>query len=322
MTLAPPSERFDVRLVASRVTASDAERAAKDFGLGGVRSVRALSGGFSNANFRVDTTSGSFVLRYFWNGRTTGEREVAVLGLCSRHGIDVPRVHDFRTDEHRTVALLECVEGELFSDALAREKAGHEASFHEAGRQLAQVHAVAFPAAGLFDAQARVFREFPDFPQGCLEHLEAPFQPNGRGRARLGERDAERLLTHARKNWHRVRKAYVGPRLTHCDFNPKNLILRGDGRVALIDWEFAMVADPLIDVGNFFRFAEDDYGKDAKPAFVRGYGVGGGILPDDWEDVARLVDLAAMADFLGVDADYQKTFATARLVVDRSLSRG
>lgn len=320
MTLAPPAERFDTRAEASRVTPADAERAAKDLGLAGVRAIRPLSGGFSNANFRIDAAAGTFVLRFYWNGKATGEREAAVLKVAAERGIRVPKIHDFRSDERRTVALIECAEGETFETRLLKRHDGHEAVFRAVGRQLALTHQVRFPSAGLLDAQGRIFHAFENFPDECLSHLLAPLKPGGRGRARLGEEGADRLAEFARSRWEGVRRAYTGPCLTHCDFNPKNLMISPAGEPMLIDWEFAMAADAMIDLGNFFRFEADDYAPGSRAAFAEGYEEAGGRLPDDWEAVARLVDLAAMAGFLGTDADYQKTFHTARVVVARSLA--
>jgi thiamine kinase-like enzyme len=39
--------------------------------------------------------------------------------------------------------------------------------------------------------------------------------------------------------------------LCHVDFNPDNVIKLSDGTVRLVDWEYAGMADPLLDVAMF-----------------------------------------------------------------------
>ncbi len=92
LQIAAPEDRFNVRAEAAKVTPADALDAAKCFFPGGAKKAALLPGGFSNANYRIETAQGAFVLRFFWNGQRTGEREITVLKLCAQHGIRVPKV--------------------------------------------------------------------------------------------------------------------------------------------------------------------------------------------------------------------------------------
>ena len=86
--------------------------------------------------------------------------------------------------------------------------------------------------------------------------------------------------------------------LVHGDFNQRNLLLRCiAGRwsvAAVLDWEFAISGSPLGDLGNFLRY-ERAATPLAEPHFSTGYLAAGGRLPDDWRNLARLVDLVACA---------------------------
>ena len=90
------------------------------------------------------------------------------------------------------------------------------------------------------------------------------------------------------------------PRLVHGDFNGRNLIVRSEnGRwrvAAVIDWEFAVAASPLIDIANFLRYEEID--PVAEPHFSYAYRANGGELPDGWRRLSRLHDLAALCESL------------------------
>ena len=47
--------------------------------------------------------------------------------------------------------------------------------------------------------------------------------------------------------------------LTHIDLVPDNFLIKEDGSVRLIDWEYAGMADPLIDIAMFAIYAYYDY---------------------------------------------------------------
>jgi Ser/Thr protein kinase RdoA (MazF antagonist) len=109
--------------------------------------------------------------------------------------------------------------------------------------------------------------------------------------------------------------------LVHCDFNPKNLLVsRGwpFKLLAVIDWEFCLSGNGLADLGNFFRF-EYDYPPEARAAFASGYASAESVLPENWIDIVKLLDIGNMCSFLERREDYQETFRTARAVIQSTL---
>ena len=54
----------------------------------------------------------------------------------------------------------------------------------------------------------------------------------------------------------------------HIDPNPANFLLRGDGSLLLIDWEFSAMCDPAWDIASIFMGGRIDHA-----AFAEGYGV-------------------------------------------------
>ena len=94
------------------------------------------------------------------------------------------------------------------------------------------------------------------------------------------------------------------PCLVHGDFSKSNLLVRliaGRWSVAaVLDWEFAISGSPLVDFGNFLRY-ERVSSPFAEPHFSRGYLNGGGTLPQDWQRLMRIVDLAALCSSLTED---------------------
>jgi aminoglycoside phosphotransferase (APT) family kinase protein len=111
-------------------------------------------------------------------------------------------------------------------------------------------------------------------------------------------------------------------RLIHCDYNPKNILIRKVGPAwkvsAILDWEFAIGGSPLVDIGKFLRF-EDELPPGFGESFIRGYVPGAVGLPSNWREVARLLDLAARVNFLERDGQTPKSFRTAVSVITKTV---
>jgi aminoglycoside phosphotransferase (APT) family kinase protein len=90
--------------------------------------------------------------------------------------------------------------------------------------------------------------------------------------------------------------------LVHSDWSHRNLLVRRtDGRwrvAAILDWEFAVAYTPLTDIGHFLLRHERRSMDIIEPEFIRGYLDGGGTLPENWRQLARLVDLMAICEGL------------------------
>ena len=90
--------------------------------------------------------------------------------------------------------------------------------------------------------------------------------------------------------------------LVHGDFGHRNLLVRCTGGtwrvVAVLDWEFAISASPLADIGHFLLRHERHSMDVIEPHFVKGYLDAGGDLPDEWRHLAGLVDVTALCESL------------------------
>jgi Ser/Thr protein kinase RdoA (MazF antagonist) len=182
--------------------------------------------------------------------------------------------------------------------------------FFDVGAQLARIHSIGFEEWGLFQPDGSLETFSPDLGgQMIAGYLD------GRAGSRLGSSRVATVRTLEPASLHPR-----APTLVHSDFNPKNILIGPGGEVtAVLDWEFAMAADPLIDLGNFFRFPEDYHAKD-RDKFLEGYRKAGGLLPEDWQRQALLHDLVSLLDFLNSEKDHPETFATALDRLDRALA--
>jgi aminoglycoside phosphotransferase (APT) family kinase protein len=254
---------------------------------------RRLSGGFRNDNRVLTTDRGRRLVLRRCREPAAGAVEVAVAGRV-RGVVPVPEV--VAADPGRGFVLAEFAPGRLLSEVVAEGAADPELG-RVAGAALAGIGTVRFGGPGLFGGAGLVPEPgSTDIPLGtfvrdCLSHSAAPLADTERNALiRLAERDQSIVDDHAGAS-----------ALVHGDFNPKNILVRREhGRwvvSAVLDWEFAFSGHPLSDVGNMLRFPDELPGEFAD-GFVAGLRAGGAELPPDWPELARALDLFALADLL------------------------
>jgi len=254
-------------------------------------------GGLANTNIRVRLDDGTSLLVRIptrdpdgWTREAALHRAMAgiaprLLYAAGRSAIDRP------------VMILEWIEGErLETVAPTMADAALAVLARALGASLAAIHAMRFATTGSLGTNLAVATPFPVGADGLSAFLDRCLV-TGRGGERLGAGLTRTILTLVAREGHRLDTALGPPCLVHSDFNGSNILIR-DGRVAaILDWEFAFAGDPLLDFANITRpplgqrpgFAD---------ALASGYRAAGGILPDDWPRLARLVDLYNWADFL------------------------
>jgi aminoglycoside phosphotransferase (APT) family kinase protein len=179
-------------------------------------------------------------------------------------------------------------------DALA--ELGVDMHAEVAAQRLAAEHGLAPPVLA-FEPAARLMRMpwiegaplEPDWPQRAsrraamrdvLERLRAvpaaslpPLDLSARVQllhARLAVRDAARAAAHSaavegtlaawRCAWQAApaRAGRATPRLVHGDLTPGNILVREDGSLLLLDWEYAHAGGPWDDLAALCAAAEDD----------------------------------------------------------------
>jgi len=298
-----------------------------------IESIAAAKGGKANTNLKVVLAApvGPVLLRLFVRDPAAGAKEVAILQRLAGQ-VPVPQVHGFAPDNAVTghpYAILDWVEGRRMDLALsaARSQLERRQMAAAVGEALARIGTLTFPQAGFLSG------DLPsgDLPSGDLTVSQSfatgaagfrSFVAEATGRPRVAQRLDPALRDDLLRFVEDVAAVLDGPpepaRLTHCDYDPSNILLgRGDAgwRVAaVLDWEFAVAATPLLDLGHMLRAPQ---GQD--PLFVtalgQGYRAGGGILPENWVAAAKLLDLLAWLDFLDRPGERPRLFADAQSVI-------
>jgi aminoglycoside phosphotransferase (APT) family kinase protein len=286
-----------------------------------IESVSLLPGGFMNSNYRLllrDNTS--LVLRIAARSANL-KKELRVLKHV--HGIvPVPTVIAEDFSGRHPFALIEFIDGTLFSDSLELlDAADLIKAAVEAGVILQAIHSFDLGQAGFFDENFVFNPVFENFGASLYDYICSNLAV-GRVRETMGKALADRALKCVMSNQEIYRSIPNSTRLVHCDYNLKNILISNAGSawevVGILDWEFAISGSPLVDIGNFLRF-EDELPAGFSESFIRGYGSIG--LPRNWRKVARLLDLAAMVNFLDREEETPKSFHTAVSVIANTVDQ-
>jgi Ser/Thr protein kinase RdoA (MazF antagonist) len=313
-------DRFSKHARIAEVSMEILKEAISAFGLSHEScDVRLLTGGFMNANFMVSGGGNKFVFRVYSTDRTTAERERDVLQFLRSYPVKVPRAFALLESRGRPITVLEYVDGMTLEDKILSGEPIEAPFYEEIGRQLAEIHAIHFDEAGFIGPGLAIGREYEDSNIFIKQFIEKTLDQMPTERLDAGMRERFRRLV--RDKWHLV--AQTGPlrQLVHTDFNPKNMMVStgpDTQLLAILDWEFCLSGNGLIDLGNFFRFSED-YAPNAREHFEKGYRSVTSQLSADWMETSRLLDLGNMCSFLERREDYPESFRTARAVIQSTL---
>jgi aminoglycoside phosphotransferase (APT) family kinase protein len=274
------------------------------FGAACVARVQPLTDGLRNGNFKIELSTGrTVVARIYEHDPTLCQKEVDLLRIL-RPSVPVPEVLHAEPDgagELPPFLVMEWVAGVSLQEL---KRSGDRAAMGQAafavGETLAALGRIEFAHSGWLGPGATVqapLLEGPDptprFVELCLASENLQRRMPGELRERVGafvwswkgalaELDAQAYLVHG-------------------DLGKRNVLVREEGgawRVAaVLDWEFAVSASPLIDLGHVIRYERASRPL-VEPHFSAGYVAGGGTLAENWRSVARVVDLAALCESL------------------------
>lgn len=236
-----------------------------------------LGGGLRSLNLRIGD---HLVARIGAEGPAQVRKEAALLRhLAGR--VRVPAVEGIEGD----VLLLEFVP---HVDLPGTGEAGRQA-----GLALAALQGMRFPAAGFLAADGEgtltVIDPAPSSRALLASWLEESLAGPAAGRLAAGHLSADAVRRLLDAEGSRLDEAAGETVLVHSDFKPANVKwLPTEGRVLVLDWEFAWAGPPLFDAGMLFRWGTPD---PFREGFEEGCAAGGRPLPSHWFRTAALLDL-------------------------------
>ncbi len=284
-----------------------------------VTEIELLRGGHRNTNYRIALADREppIVARFYVADQAACMREAALSRLLADQ---VPQPVLLYTDaaSDPPFAIYALASGERYEDLLYRAAPSVlEATAFAAGRVLAGIHAFTFPAAGFLSPELTVTEPFRTGGAGWASYIEDFLFRRGAAE-KLGADLTERLWRLVTANAARLDPLQNDRSLVHADYQPHNLLVGRDGIgwtvTAVLDWEFALAASPLLDVGIFLRHAEE-LPTAYRRGFVAGYVDGGGSLPPDWHAMAKLLDLLSLCSLLDQPGGNQHTIDRAQSVI-------
>jgi aminoglycoside phosphotransferase (APT) family kinase protein len=268
-----------------------------------------LSGGLCNLNLKIDFASHEepVVLRIYKRDLDVCRKEIEVLDLV-RQTIPVPEVFyaDCEGEDGcGPFTVLEYVRGMTFQQLkLSGDVTAIQQASYSAGTTLAAIGEYEFEKAGRLGPGLKIGEPYVQGsdPIPTLLDLSLSGQVlQQRINSDLATRLHELIWSWADRLKQLDDSSNRNRQLVHCDFGPSNVLVRevkGTWIVAaVLDWEFALSASPLIDVGHFLRYEQRSRPL-REPYFSQGFLRCGGELPDDWSPVVKLLDLTALCDLL------------------------
>ncbi len=285
-----------------------------------VSEVRPFPDGYRNANFKLQLEGlpEPFALRIFEHDPSLCQKEADLLRLLAG-SVPVPEIIHVAPQGLQGIppfVLMRCVEGINFRELKRRgDSAAIAEAAHSAGQVLAAIHKFRFEKPGWLGAGLRVMAplmesvdQMPRFVDSCLD------SPNLK--SRMPKKLCNALHSFVWSQANDLQQLNANPCLVHGDFGKRNLLVgplecgspvaafsqpAGTWAIAaVLDWEFAVSASPLTDLGHFLRYESASRPK-LEPHFSKGYRDKGGSLPKDWRRKARLVDLTAVCESLTHD---------------------
>ena len=268
-----------------------------------------LSGGLINTNIKVEFGSHQtpVVLRLYQGNAAVCLKETAILSLVNS-SVPVPDViHVEATgiNGSQPFTILEFVNGLTFQQL---KRTGDLEAIHQAaasvGMTLARMGEYQFSKSGLLQADSNNelivedgYGEDPD----PIPRLLDRFLESEDLQRRLDQSVRHELHTLIWSWSDQLRPLSNERNLVHCDFGNRNILVDCiNGRwqvVAVLDWEFAISSSPLLDVGHFLRYETSD-ASFREPFFSRAFVEYGGVLPDDWRRISKVLDLTGLVHCL------------------------
>lgn len=275
---------------------------AECFGEGNLTSLQTLSGGAVNSVYKFLWNDQPYVLRFYVRDPKLAEIEASVYHLV-QNSVPVPKLlHTAVSNEFGPFAIFEFVNKKhIFEFSHSAEPLSYDL-----GRTLAKIHNFHFPKAGLIGRDFIIETPFEEGSSPYYDYIQEHLTKASLAWQRLGNRKAEELVAFLNAHQNAFPIIQNGSALVHSDFKPVNLLWDEHDGLTVLDWEFAHIGHPLFDFAILTRHSRDFPLKIA--SLEEGYHDGGGSLPDDWIQKARITDTVNVVQLLNTPTERPKLF--------------
>jgi aminoglycoside phosphotransferase (APT) family kinase protein len=286
-----------------------------------------LSGGFANTNFKVSLSNmdAPVVVRVYVRDPSAAYREASILELVKER-VPVPEVFYVSPEarEPHTYIILSWVGG-VPLDQLLAEGASSDArrAVRATGSVLAKLQGFQFASSGFFGSTLEIRTPFASEARAIIGVLEQCLFRDC-GEERIGVALTQRLWRFVTEHEESLRAVEDHSMLVHGDFSGPNVVLRTTPDppevAALIDWEYAHSGTPLVDLGSMLRRPGHELAPWFEEELIRGYRQDGGILPENWRQVSRIVDLVKLCAFIRSPNAGEVAVESVRALIESALT--
>lgn len=263
-----------------------------------------LTLGAVNTSYKVIWNNVPYVLRLYIRDPKLVEIEKSVYKLVEK-SISVPKLFYSGSYKNKvTFGIFEFIDKKHIFE-ISDFSLANTISF-ELGKVLAMIHSFHFPKAGLFSERFIIHTPFEEGSNPYFDFIMKNFSKSSLAWKRLGKDKANLFKNFIIEHQEYFPKIHNGGVLVHSDFKPVNLLWNKESGLTVLDWEFAHIGHPLIDLGILTRhFQEFPF---SVKSLEEGYSKHGGILPDNWIQKARITDTINIMQLLDTPTERPQLF--------------
>ncbi|MGL1921146.1 MAG: aminoglycoside phosphotransferase family protein [Hyphomicrobiales bacterium] len=267
------------------------------FGDATYKTATPLTNGRSHQNLLITLNSGIHVVLRISAHRKNLEKQYNIAEKLWRK-LPVPRFLSAPQEANgkKYFAFLEFKRGELLANIETLSTADQAQLGFELGEYLALLHSQKFKQAGELNSQLKITEAYDMAPSGICKYFEL-FLDKATAFERIDKNTAQQYKQVFSEKIQIINQWKHNHCLIHADLNEDNILQFGGNISGILDWEFVMSGHPAFDFGKFTRTPYFNC-----PIFLENlcdsYYLTHKSLPVNWDDIARIVDILAWAEFL------------------------
>lgn len=266
-----------------------------------IQSLTLLSDGCANTNYKITfQNEHAVVIRIYTRAQSALMLETGIHKLV--HTVlpvaDYLYTDDTCTNYPHPYAIIKWVNGILMRDLIfQRDEDAIQSAARDAGQHLGILRAMKLPLGGFFqeNMQIRPFAPEEEYETYIMHLLQDKTVADSLGKNL--RHDLAQIVSECCHLIPQINDA----NLTHGDYDPANILvheMNGSWKVAaILDWEFALSATYLLDIGTMLRYSHK-LPACFEASFIHGIEDIGPPLPADWKKQAKLMDILCLLQLL------------------------
>lgn len=265
-----------------------------------VESIDPINEGCRSSNYVVETNNrNKYILKIFPECDCYYERENNLLNLL-KNDILVQRVYLISSSniiKNKIFGIYEYIDGVNLGKAIRGGSKIDKNLIEELAMTLAKIHKFKYKECGKLDKNLNIIHKLSPLYTWYEENMGINFKN------RLGDNIVKKINYIVNYNKEMLLELDKNASLIHGDFQGTNILVKDNKISAIIDWEFSMSGNPLIDIGELFRY-EEHFDNDLIKIFEKQYNkYSDDKLIGEWYKISKLVDLISLIKLINTKDD-------------------